>query len=549
MSVTGEKQFYSDCQVMVEELLKDSPTTATFLGDHRYDERLGDFTRAAQEDQRRRLGSWQKKFESYQDGSWPVDARIDRILMVQLSKQFIRGYDKLRTIYIDPGAALNECFGGVYSLIVRDFAPLPQRMQSILGRLQAVPRVLEEGKKLISLAEVPPVWAEVAVETARQGVGLVAGFVPMLAEATPELKPQVLVAANAAAAALSAYADWIEKEVAPQAAGSFAVGKAVFDEILREDHMVSYDADELLATGWRLYHETQAQINYLAAQIDPAKTPADLIEESKRNHPTAEGLLDAYRKAMAEARQFVIDHQIVTIPANERIRIDPTPAFERPFIPYAAYGMPGFLEKEQEGVFIVTPVEEGADAEAAERKLRGHPSAQIPVTALHEAYPGHHLQLVIANTIESLPRKLGGFLSPLFIEGWAFYCEELMEQLGFINLPIQKLERLQAQLWRAARIILDSSLHTGKMTVDEAITFLVERAGLEPDDAKAEVRRYTSSPAQPQSYLMGKLQIVAIVEEYKRRNPHASLLQVHDDILRCGSLPPRLMRLRLFGEK
>jgi uncharacterized protein (DUF885 family) len=122
-----------------------------------------------------------------------------------------------------------------------------------------------------------------------------------------------------------------------------------------------------------------------------------------------------------------------------------------------------------------------------------------------------------------------------------------MEQLGFLDQPIQKLARLQAQLWRASRIIIDSSLHTGKMTVEEGINFLVEKAGLEPDDAKAEVRRYTASPTQPQCYLMGKLQIMDIVAEYKRRYPGASLLQMHDDILHCGSLPPRLMRERLFG--
>jgi uncharacterized protein (DUF885 family) len=193
-------------------------------------------------------------------------------------------------------------------------------------------------------------------------------------------------------------------------------------------------------------------------------------------------------------------------------------------------------------------VEEGADPEATERKLRGHPWADIPVTALHEAYPGHHLQLVVANRTPSLPRLFGGFLSSLFIEGWAFYCEELMEELGFIDQPIQKLARLQAQLWRASRIILDPSLHTGKMTVEEAIGFLVERAGLEPDDARAEVIRYTTTPTQPQSYLMGKLQILDIVAEYRIRYPHATMRQMHDAILQSGSLPPRLMRLRLFGE-
>jgi uncharacterized protein (DUF885 family) len=407
--------------------------------------------------------------------------------------------------------------------------------------------LLEEGRSILNPHEVPPLWAEIAIESTRQGVGLFAGFIPALAEATPDLKGEVIEAAQAAAGALNEYADWIEQDVLPQAGGKFAVGKQLFDEILREDHMVDYDSEELLATGWRLIEETEREMEAVATQINPDLSVKELLEESKKNHPSAEGLLDAYRASMAETRQFVIDNGIVSIPEGESVRIEPTPQFIRNLIPFAAYMMPGFLEEDQEGIFIVTPIDEGATPEQAEAKLRGHPWADIPVTALHEAYPGHHLQLVTANKTGTLPRKFGGFLSSLFIEGWAFYCEELMEQLGFIDQPIQKLARLQAQLWRAARIVLDSSLHTKGMAVEEAIDFLVDRAGLEPDDAKAEVRRYTMTPTQPQSYLMGKLQILEIVDEYKKRYPQVTMQKMHDDILTSGSLPPRLMRERLFA--
>ena len=547
-NATTETQFYLEAQAMFEELMRDSPTSATFLGDHRYDDRLGDYSPAAIADQRRRLGQWLEKFQSDPGQGWTLDAQIDRILTIQVLKQFIRGLDRLRMQQRDPSSGSNECLGGVYGLVMREFAPLPERMKSILGRLRETPRVLQECQALIVPAKVPRVWAEVAIDSARQGVGLLKVVVPMLAEAVPDLKEDVSAAAQAAGDALQDYAAWIEKEVLPNAQGDFAVGKELFNEILRENHMVDYDADTLLATGWRLVEDTQRQMKELAGRMDPGKTVEQLLEESKQEHPTAEGLLDAYRQSMATARQFVIDHQIASIPSNECIRIEPTPPFLRPTIPYAAYSSPGFLEKVQEGVFVVTPVEESSDSAATEKKLRGHPCADIPVTALHEAYPGHHLQLVVSNMLGSLPRKFGMFLSQMFIEGWAFYCEELMEQLGFIDQPIQKLARLQAQLWRASRIVLDASLHTGTMTVEEAIAFLVERAGLEPDDAKAEVIRYTAEPTQPQCYLMGKLQILDIVDDYRIRYPHATMRQMHDAILQSGSLPPRLMRLRLLGQ-
>jgi uncharacterized protein (DUF885 family) len=122
-----------------------------------------------------------------------------------------------------------------------------------------------------------------------------------------------------------------------------------------------------------------------------------------------------------------------------------------------------------------------------------------------------------------------------------------MEELGYIAEPIQRLGRLKDQLWRAARIVLDVSLHTRGMPVEEAIDFLVEKCQLERANAKAEVRRYTGSPTQPQSYLMGKLAILELIHEYKKSNPNVSLKEMHDAILGCGSLPPRLMRQRLLG--
>jgi len=155
------------------------------------------------------------------------------------------------------------------------------------------------------------------------------------------------------------------------------------------------------------------------------------------------------------------------------------------------------------------------------------------------------LQLVWANRTETVPRRMGSFLATLFIEGWAFYCEELMEQLGWIAEPIQRLGRLAGQLWRAARIVLDVSLHTKGMTVEEGISFMVEKVQLEPSNATAEVRRYTQTPGQPQSYLMGKLQILDLIDDLKKANPDLSMKEMHDKLLAEGSLPPRLMRQAL----
>jgi uncharacterized protein (DUF885 family) len=545
--MSDEQLFYDRFQALVDKLLQELPVFATQLGDHRFDHRLGHFDAATLKRQLDGLKSDLAEFQRMDAGDFSLDGSIDHTVAVQALKYFIRDSEIVRPDYRDPGQYLNVVLGGVFLLIVKDFAPLPERLGSVLGRMQEAPRVLEEGKANIVPVETPVLWAQMALESAQMGVGLFAGLIPSLAPQVPDIADDLVTAAQAAAAAVQDYAAWIEEQVIPNAQGEFPVGRELFETMLRENHMVDWDADWLLAKGRALYGSTLAEMESLAREIDPRKSVKELVEEIKADHPVAAELLDVYREAMERARQFVIDHQLVTIPPDEELKIVETPPFLRNQIPYAAYMPPGLLEELQQGIFVVTPVDPNDPPEKQEEKLRGHPYADLPVTALHEAYPGHHLQLTVANQNKSLPRLFGGILTSLFIEGWAFYCEEMMEQQGFISAPTQRLGRLQAQLWRAARIIVDVSLHTGQMGYEEAVQFMVDKANLEPGDARAEVNRYTQSPTQPMSYLMGKYEIMQIVAAYQSRYPDHSLKQMHDALLNCGSLPPRLMRRRLFS--
>ncbi|MGC9396516.1 MAG: DUF885 domain-containing protein [Anaerolineae bacterium] len=543
----SEAKFYERAEAWVYRLLELNPVAATQLGEHRWDDRLGDLSLEGIESQQREILTAVEEFASMDATDFSPDAHIDYTLVKQIFKSFIRQHEKVEDHLRDPGSYLGQVMGGVFMLIIKDFAPLPERLRSALGRMREIPRVLQEGRQNLVVERVPRVWAEVTLEQARQAPGLFGLLLPMMASDIPELQQKLSEAGQVATQAIQDYVTFIENDVLPNAQGDFAVGKDLFDEMLREEHMVDYDADALLEIGWEQLRLTRELMEETARQIDPNKTVKEMLEEAKADHPTAEGLMAAYQKAMEAARQYVIEHEIATIPEGETLRIIETPMYMRPIIPYAAYMQPGILEEKQEGLFLVTPVDPDAPAEEQEQKLKGHYSIKLPITALHEAYPGHHLQLVWANRHARIPRRMGSFLSTLFIEGWAFYCEELMEQLGYIGEPLQRLGRLSDQLWRAARIILDVSLHTRGMSVDEAVDFLVNECQLERTNAIAEVRRYTSSPTQPQSYLMGKLAILELVDAYRRAHPEASMREVHDAILQCGSLPPRLMRQRLLG--
>jgi uncharacterized protein (DUF885 family) len=544
--VTDPQQFYDRSKVWIDRLMELNPGAATQLGDHRFDDRLGDFTLAGQNAQNEEMKAVLAELGAMNAGAWPNDARVDHALLTQIVKGFVRTYEKQRTHLRDPGQYLTAVTGGVMLLLMKEFAPLPERLVSALSRTRQVPRVLAEAKDILIAEDVPPVWAETAIEQGRMSPMLFTMLLPDVArQAAPDLAGEIAEAGAIAGKAVEDYVAFIRNEILPKARGTFAVGRDLFDEMLREDHMVDYDADELLETGWEQLRLTQEQLERVAREIDPSKTVAELLEEAKADHPTAKGLLKAYEDAMASAKQFVIDHGVATIPAGESLKIVETPVYLRPILPYAAYMPPGIFEENQDGIFVVTPVDPSAPAIVQEEKLKGHFYVKLPVTALHEAYPGHHLQLVWSNRAKTVPRRMGSFLATLFIEGWAFYCEELMEELGWIAQPRQRLGRLSDQLWRAARIVLDASLHTKGMTVDEAVRFLVEHARLEPSNATAEVRRYTQNPTQPQSYLMGKLQILDLIKDLKAANPGLSLRELHDKLLAAGSLPPRLMRQAL----
>lgn len=541
-----EAHFYKRFQELVDKLVADHPVFATELGDHRYDHLLGYYDQATLDRQLSQAKAYLTEFENMNADSYSLDGRIDHTIAIQVLKAFIRDAEIIRSEFRNPGTYLDTILAGIFLLIVKDFAPLGERLKSILGRMKEAPRVLDEGKANIIPTETPKLWAKLALESAQMGMGLFQGVIPALAPQAPELQEELVEAAQEASQALKEYAAWIEAQVLPAAQGDFKAGQELFETLLRENHMVDWDADWLLNRGEELYQQTLLEMERLAKAIDPGQTPKELIEKIKSDHPAADELLDVYRREMQRVRQFVVDRELVTIPPDEELKIVETPPFLRNQLPYAAYMPPGLLEESQQGIFVVTPVDPNAPLEVQEEKLRGHGRVSISITVVHEAYPGHHLQLVVANQNKSLPRLFGSFLSSLFVEGWAFYCEEMMEQQGYLNLPVQRLSRLQAQLWRASRIIVDVSLHTGRMTVEQAVQFMVEKANLEPSDAQVEVNRYTQSPTQPMSYLMGKYEILDIIQEYRRQFPDHDLKQMHDTVLRCGSLPPRLLRRRLF---
>jgi uncharacterized protein (DUF885 family) len=205
---------------------------------------------------------------------------------------------------------------------------------------------------------------------------------------------------------------------------------------------------------------------------------------------------------------------------------------------------PAAFEEPQRGLFWVTPIDK-SNPTAAREQLAGHSRAAIEVRTLHEGYPGHHLQLCIGNRLKSRVRRIFG--TAVFVEGWALYCEEMMKKEGFYTGKKTELIQLKDQLWRACRVVIDVRLHNGEFSFEEAVEMLVKTAGLERINAEAEVRRYSQSPTQPMSYLIGKIEVEGLKRDFIRKFPQISLKAFHDRLLSYGSVPITLVRKQLPG--
>jgi uncharacterized protein (DUF885 family) len=548
------KEFKNLVDEILEFRWKDSPVSATFSGIHKYDDKLDKTDPESRRQHLKRAKEYLKRLDKLSSDSkihiektkLSIDEKMDWKMLRNSLEVEIAWEEKLRWFQRYAPQYPEIALFGSYILILRDFAPLSQRMKSVLGRLKQVPRLMKEGKENLRRGkDIPKIWTQIGIETTANGKEFFKQIIPLFAEKVPRLKKELLSVNQKAISAFDDYEDFLKKQLLPRSKGRFAIGEKLFNFLLSVHHQLPYTADDLLSMGNRIIKETQAEMKFLAKKINPQKNWTEIVADLKKKYPSKESLLEFYKKEMAKARDFVKKRDLVTIPKGESLSIVETPIFQRNVIPYGGYMSPAPFEKRQEGFFWVTPVNEKLPQKQQEEQLQGHNSYGAVLTALHEAYPGHHLQLVHSNKIKSKVRRQFG--TSLFAEGWALYCEELMYEQGFYTKAQTRLLQLKDQLWRACRVVIDASLHTHRMSFDRAVEMLVDVAKLEKTNAIAEVKRYSYDPTQPMTYIMGKMEILKLRDDFKKLKGKAfDLKKFHDQLLSYGTIPVRMVRERML---
>ena len=522
------------------------PERATALGLHAHDADLDDRTIAGHDKATAReaemLDALEKRFASPHASA---AAKTDLALLLGALRVDVRTRRVTRPLQRQPDVYV-DMLDAIFQLVAREFAPAPERARNALARLEKIPKSVALAKD--NLLNPPKVWTEIAIEKTNGAKPFLGDQRAFLVGALPDETARIDKALKEAIAAFEDYGRYLRSEVMKRSNGRFAAGRELFDFLYANDLFLEEDPSRYATNARAIFTQTNDEMTALARKLDPtAKDWAAVTKKIKAKHPAAPDLLASYKKEVARARDFLVQRDAVAFPAGEVLDVIDTPAYQRATITAAYDAAPPFGMPDgagAKGFFFVTPVDTSLPAAKQEEMLRENDYADIVDTSVHEAYPGHHLQLSFARMNASKARRAFGH--SIFEEGWGLYAEELMAELGYYD-DEQRLIQLEWTLVRALRVILDYDLHVNGMTYEDAIKLFVEQAHIERSLAISEVRRYTEEPTQPSSYLIGREQIRELRERVKKRDgAKFSLKAFHAELL-TKSIPPSLAAKEIFG--
>jgi uncharacterized protein (DUF885 family) len=475
-----------------------------------------------------------------------LEEDIDRRLMIGMLDSSIHSAEARRIWENDPALYVPA------PEIGRSLEPTapgtpPERAAALTAVLNEVPARLDQGKRNVKTPSRS--FTESAIFKTEGTIKLLRDSAPTLASQAGDAKESLNAATKTALAALDDYLKFLRSDLLPRSTGSWVFGKENYDYVLQHRWMMDADADAILARGQKAFEETEALAQEVAQRIQPgAKHWTEVYEKIKNDHPKADGIKQAYQAQIDAAKAFVIEKKIATLPPGEHVITIDTPPAMRRSSPFGTFQSVDAFGKDLEGKLVLTPIEDWMSASQRKDRLRSHHTAWIPIIAVHEAYPGHHVDGLKRQQNPRLLRKV--VRESIMSEGWGLFTEEMMFEQGFLKGDDVRLTQLRNRLWRAARVILDVSLHTGRMSFDDAVTFLSEKVRFDRYAASLDVGMYIERPTYVLGYLIGMQEIEQIradyIKQYGEPNPPS---EFYDRLLSVGSIPPALVRESLFAQK
>ncbi|MEZ4972871.1 MAG: DUF885 domain-containing protein [Cyclobacteriaceae bacterium] len=421
------------------------------------------------------------------------------------------------------------------------------KIKEIETRLKLVPIQLENGTKQIE--EYVPRFQELGLFMAENGRVLFETELPAFIANAGESAARLNSLNTTANESLKSFIRFLKDDLPGKPQGTFAIGEATYNEMLKHQFLADYDADSLWKFGWERFNTTLAELVEVAKEIDPNKHWKQLAYEIKREYPDPDQMIEAHQEWVDKAGEHIKSNDLIPIPWPERVYVVPRVEYLRKTSYYGNFSSAKGLDKDSifTSEWMINPFEEQWDQQRKDEYLVEHDWGVIIVTAPHETYGGHHVQgLYQLHNPRKLRRDNG---ISIFSEGWGLYNEQLMQETGFFPNERIHLRQLQLRLWRNARVIYDVGMHSGRLTYDKAINIMTDQVGFLRWAAQLEVDASSARPGYFIGYFMGMSEILKMREEYKKKMGNDfSLRDFHERLLQIGNMPPSLMREALLAD-
>jgi uncharacterized protein (DUF885 family) len=561
-SATPDARFADLSKRYIDSIARFSPVYGTQLGDHRFDDGLPDITASGRARQAVFERGLLAELGKINLKTLSRDNQVDALMLRNQLQYDLWDLEVLKSWSWNVQSYNDNAAGALYNLAARDFAPWPQRLKAATARMEGLPAFLLETRKQLVAAKVPEIYA---TQVSKQNSGIVEVAQDMLAPHAEELGAKDKARFDAALArlkiAVAAQQTWLDKTLVPAAKGDFRLGAKLYDQKMKFALMSTMTRPELKAKATAAAAQTRSQMYALARQILAGKADAPplpdnpdaaqqqaaveaALEISYAKRPARTELMNAAKATLATASDFVRAKGLVTMP-RAPVRIITMPKFQQGNA-VAYCDSPGPLDKGQDTFYAISPIpDEWTDAQATSF-LREYNNYMIHDLSIHEAMPGHWLQIDHSNQDKSVLRAV--LSSGPFVEGWAVYGEGVMADENYLDGdPLFKITVLKMRLRSITNTLLDIGIQTEGMTREAAMDLMMKGAFQQEREAAGKWVRAQLSSTQLLSYFSGYEEHMAMREEAKKRwGAKFDLKAYHDAVLAHGSPPARFVRELVF---
>jgi len=548
----------------LDRSMRFSPISATTIGDHRYDNRIDDVSANGRNAGLRFTRDTLRQLERIDRTQLSRANQVDAAILENTLRAQIWQTETLQSWAWNPLGYQSLAGGALYGLMAREFAPLEQRLDSAIARMEVLPDLLRKTRAELVPSRVPTPYAQTYVAQNPGLKTIVSGMIePHKATLSAAKQARMDRAIAAFNAAVDEHQAWIEGTLVPAAQADFRVGADVFDTQLGFTLQSTLSRAEIRRRADAAVVSVRAEMYRvaklaLAGRAGAPPTPDSPTEQQQQlairaaldlaanERPARDELVEIATNATEEARQFVMQRDLITLPEGP-VRVILMPEFQRGYA-VAYCDSPGPLERHLDTFYAVSPIPDDWTEQQSVSFLREYNNRATLDIAVHEAMPGHYVQIYHSNRYPSTLRAVLG--SGSFIEGWAVYAEEMMVQEGFrANDPLFRLSQLKIQLRTITNAIIDQAIHVDGMTEEQMMRFLTETAFQEEREAAGKWRRAQISYTQLSTYFVGfQEHLETRAESQRRAGASFNLKAYHDGVLSFGSPPGRFARQLLLEE-